>query len=1387
MAKKGGKTPPASQEKSKSKKKGQNNEKSESDQDRRAKQQANRAKVTSTSSWTGKLPHTLLHEHCQKRKWNKVEYDMKKIGDKGMLAFAILSYTDPKTKEILTIRMNDPTFDKSSGKGLLVPQETPIEARHMAATVALYRIAFNTNLHMMLPPNHKTLWYELDDFRKKFAKQNSFACERIFNVEPFQQLLTDRKAKELHDKEQEAKQQQAEKAHKAPILITSTPSPKVAVKEPSSLDNRIIKFPNKVWENATFIDLEESSRSLIEKTLKTQIDWTAKKYVGPVTQEREYLESKLQAFGFRKPHVIEAMTYADPLSFLLFNLPEDDLPEFFHKRLEDSKMKVEIASLPLPVRNALARLMESGVSYDEALYALQTSNMDENEAAGFLTEKLLTKTPTQSSQITTQESQEIWQQELESLQSIYGDDVIEILNDDKTCFSMQLLENYKLKLKVYKTSHYPDTIPGIIVSTFDKNYKLPNYIKLAIVTRLLEHVAESSLLGDMLVYHMFEWLQENISSIIDNPGRLLQVVEGSNKTAQTREVSKSRGRNYKIKTLSPQEIDKLKSDYSKRRQSSSFENMQQQRSKLPAWKIQDKIVKMIMSNDVVLITGETGSGKSTQVVQFVLDHLIAVQKDFAQTKIICTQPRRISAIGLAERVSDERCVECGDEVGYVIRGVNKTSAFTRIKFMTTGVLVRILQTAKDFLQNTIVFIDEVHERSVDTDLIVILLKNLMGRIPGLKIVLMSATVNVDVFKKFFGHLETCHIEGRTFPIKDYFLEEVLEILDFKIKRKKISYDDDVEEDPYLKPSADSKFFRSGQLDYDLITGLVNHVHQRLLHEGNDGSILIFLPGVGEISSCCKNLAKMDEFTVLPLHSALTPEDQKKVFRKYSKRKIVVSTNIAETSITIDDCVATIDSGRVKNVFYNPTDNVTKLQETFVSRAEAQQRRGRAGRVRAGYSFKLFSKSLYNEMQPLPTPEIKRVALESLYLSVKAMGIKNVIDFLGTGLDPPPLKFLQKSQQLLTAAGLLAEFNNSLTELGRFISLMPVMDYKHGKLLIYSIIFGCTDLGVLIVSILGAGGSPFIITNDNRDSVKKICSSYGAGGDLLAMTHLIRAYFNIRDNGAKRAFVRDHHLSFNKLRDIASSKSQLYSMLKDVGFLPIKYTPGGTYLNRNAENWEIVQAILTGAFYPQVARVQQPDPKYVHTSSGSVEREAEAKLTKLWLRNEEYIDRVNDMHPDSRVTNSELPATRAFLHPSSIFFDTSRDEALPVSEMTPDSKRTTKRTAQLRAPFVVYNSSHATTKLYLRDITPTSTLALLLFGGPIKYDLNAARHSPGIIVDNWLPIRTWCKNGVLIKELRSCLDRVIREKLEDPSYISESLGCHGGDDVLGVVESLVKQA
>lgn len=1362
----------------------------------------NRLKISSSNNWTGKLPVALLHEMCQKKKWNKVEYEVKRIRDKGLLGIAILSYTDEKTKKILTIRMNDPTYSKTKQTGVLMPQETAIEAKHFAATLALYRVAFNTNLHMVLPPNHKKLWYELDDYRKLLLKNDPNSCNIIFDPEPFLTLVNTLKMKEKRSKDLKIQQEKQEKSQKMPILLTSL---KFSNDKNIGFDSKnqeqlnsdsghAIKFSSKMWEKATFIDLEEKSRKLIEDSLKSSINWNEKKYKGESNEGRILLQKRLLMLGFRESHIYEAMDYGDPLGFLLFNLPEDDLPSFFHKRQSDSKTRVELSKLPLNINNMIDKLMESGFSYDEVLIALEKSEYNEAEAAGFLVEHLIPYNKIEQD-ISSQDSQYIWDQELNSLNSIYGD-MIQVLTSNS--YTIDLADTPNLKLKIYKTSKYPISLPGIIISTFNKKYKLANYIKQSILKNLLRYIHEMHLLGDIMVFHLFEWLNQNLNTIIENPGRLLHdkfMINTIDSEKSTKKMCFSF--NNKLKNnelLSDSEIESMKSNYGEKIKSLEYLTMLKERKKLPAWKKKDVIVNMVDKHDVILVTGDTGSGKSTQIVQFLLDDLIVKKPKYFKGKIICTQPRRISAIGLAERVSDELCTKCGDEVGYIIRGVNKTSRSTRIKFMTTGILVRILQSNKSFLNDTIVVVDEVHERSVDTDLIIILLKELLGKVPGMKIILMSATVRIDTFKLFFKNLEMCHIEGRTFPITDYYLDDVLKVLDFKIKREKFKPKQNLEEidieNLYITPTADSKFFKSGQINYELLSQTTVYVHNQLSHKSNNGSIIIFLPGVGEIVRCCRSLKSLDEandFIILPLHSALTPYDQKLVFGVYKgKRKIIVSTNIAETSITIDDCVATIDTGRVKITEYNSKDNTTRLVETFVSKAEAKQRRGRAGRVCEGYSFKLFSKKLYEtEMMDSPVPEIHRISLESLYISIKSMGIKDVINFLNKGLEAPPIESLKKAERNLTALGLLSEDNLSLTGLGKTISLLPVMDSKHGKLLMYSIIFGCADIGVLIASILSINSLPFVIGHDNRDEIKQLLSQYKHRGDLLAVVEIIQQYLLITDSSTKKKFIKTNCLSYNKISDILSCRSQLYSILQDTGFLPLNYIPGSTsYVNRNSRNFKIMKYVLTGAFYPNIAKIQFPDLKFISTSSGTIEKNADAKILKYWIRNEEYIDKIFGHSTNNEDIKQTFPATRVYIHSSSILFSNNNFESsTSLSNDTTSTLRKSQNTTT-KAPFIIFNSIYETDKVYLKYLTPTSTLALLLFGGPIEYDLSKATHYPGIILDSWLPIRTWCKNAVLLKELKHLLDQTIKNMLENPTSYDHDNQILESRSIIDLVEKII---
>ncbi len=1333
---------------------------------------------------SGKTPINLLHEHAQRSKWEKVQYDMFKVKD-GFVASAILQWKDPKTNEFIDVKVTHK----------LPSKETPIEARYFAATVALHRVCFNKNLHMVLPREFKDVWNELEDQRKAIWKENSEKHNKLYNNEPFKVVLEERKLQAKKSKEAQVKLNNEAKVKKTPVVLTSiknsvpsTPKlpkfktateSKVTKPQTSKKSTSAVSFPRKVWETALSFTFTVEQRDLIQKSIKSHINWQK------TTKNESEMKSLLLSIGFRPSHVDESLQYQDPLSFLLFNVPEDDLPFFFQDSTSSDSITVAEKNEGL-----VRKIMNFGVGRSEAIMALNGNGQDLQKTIISLTQKLVNYEENQDL-IDPVESQDLWNEEIGSLSSIYEPSKIVVLDES----SVQINFNSFLCLRVYKSPCYPNDLAGLMISTIDENHKLPNYVKLNLVKGMARYAIDNAL-GISYIYSLVDWLQENSERIIESPGLLLESSDIAQSVKDLNIDSQNSSTQRRFFKSNP-DINFIKNDYEKRTKTVELKNSIKARTKLPAWNEQENLLKIINSNKVSLITGETGSGKSTQLVQFLLDDLYS--KGNYHTQIFCTQPRRISAIGLAERVAEERASVCGEEVGYIIRGANKSNKNTRIKFLTTGILVKFLQNGDDFLNNAILVIDEVHERSMETDLIIILLKKLLNKYKDLKIVMMSATVDLSVFQNFFKGLSSAHIKGRTFPIEDFYLDDVLQKTDFQIEMN----------DEWISPRADSKFFQTGNVNYDLITSLVSEIHEDLIDESNDGSILIFLPGVAEINKCVKLLNQNfnPPSVILPLHSALSPQEQHKVFETFpGKRKIVVSTNIAETSITINDCVVTIDSGRVKSMSYNSIDNTTRLVEIFESKAEAKQRRGRAGRVSNGKSYKLFTKETYDSMMDSPIPEIKRINLESLYLVVKSMGIKDVIAFLNTGMDPPPLNSLIKSEELLKCAGLVNEYDD-LTELGKFISLLPIIDPKHGKLLIFSIIFGCTDIGILTASVLSVG-TPFIKSADLRDEIKQTLSKTKDLGDLLSSVIIVDQYLKSHSPSEKKQFMTKNYLSFNKINEIKSAKTQYLSILEDIGFLPLKYKEGQSHLNRNSTNYNVIKAIICGSFYPQVARVQLPDPKYLNTSSGAVQVDPEAKATKYWIRNEEYISALNR---SGVVEDEKLPATRAFIHPSSVMFDTNSNSSTPqsgilqdlksdredgliefekIQQLRPKDFTPTLRNAKskaLKSSFIVYNSSTVTSKLFLRDITPTSTLSTLLFGGPLSYDLSSissGRQSPGIVLDNWLPIKTWSKNAVLIKELRLLLDQVIKLKLEDPSYSSNKEN-KKGDDVLELVDLILK--
>jgi ATP-dependent RNA helicase DHX57 len=447
------------------------------------------------------------------------------------------------------------------------------------------------------------------------------------------------------------------------------------------------------------------------------------------------------------------------------------------------------------------------------------------------------------------------------------------------------------------------------------------------------------------------------------------------------------------------------------------------------------------------------------------------------------QPRRLAATGVAARVAEERGEDKPGRgsVGYVVRGDSAISNNTRLLFCTFGILLRQLQSEGALDCITHIIIDEVHERNLDGDVLMALLKQCLDTTPHLRVVLMSATLDADRFAAYWGdNTPRIHIPGRAFPVEDFLLEDVLAMTGYnppkkrkkkyfgsgnqQRQRKSTPWDDsqksdeekEEEEEPMEKSAGTTSSWQpqvpleervkrvdETDIDYDMLGQLVKYlITEKAM--GKDGSILVFLSGAPEINQAKTVISKITSglpILLLLLHGGLQSKEQNMVFRPSTNAvKVILSTNVAETSITIPDCTVVIDSCREKQSSYDPVNRMPLLVEHFASKASLKQRRGRAGRVRAGKCYKLISKSTHAKLLDHTAPEITRCALDQTLLSLLFLGVERGNgSFLRTLLDPPSQESVDAASFSLEKIGALERFQGDelrLTPLGMHLAGIP---------------------------------------------------------------------------------------------------------------------------------------------------------------------------------------------------------------------------------------------------------------------------------------------------------------------------------------------------------------
>ena len=559
----------------------------------------------------------------------------------------------------------------------------------------------------------------------------------------------------------------------------------------------------------------------------------------------------------------------------------------------------------------------------------------------------------------------------------------------------------------------------------------------------------------------------------------------------------------------------------------------EKREQLPVYDAKERIQKLVKKYQTVLLVGETGSGKTTQIPQFLLE----LEPDAG---IACTQPRRVAAMSVSARVAEEMDVKLGDEVGYTIRFDDTSSEKTRIKYLTDGMLLREAMIDPLLKRYSVLIIDEAHERTVSTDILLGMVKELLAKRPELRVVVMSATLEEKKFQKYFAEAPLIHVTGRMYGVETYFTR--------------------LPEANYLE-------------------GCIRTAIQIHLFEG-PGDVLVFLCGEDEIETAVERIeygAKMaahgtagahkGPLVCLPLYSALPPQQQKKVFEPVPEgtRKIVVATNIAETSVTIDGVVFVVDSGFSKQKVFNPKLRVESLLVTPISQAAARQRSGRAGRTRPGKCFRMYARTGYEKLlQPQTYPEILRCNLGSIVLNLKTMGVEDLVRF--DFIDPPAPETLMRALELLNWLGALND-DGDLTEFGRAMSAYPV-EPEMAAMLLNGPKFKCGGEMAKIASILSVQ-SPFL-TNHTPAAKRSREEFYHPTGDHVAALQLYESW---EESGADSRWAADNFLNPRPLKQATSIFRQLTSIMSRQGldFRTVDSTQDRQFANH------IRKAILSAYF------------------------------------------------------------------------------------------------------------------------------------------------------------------------------------------------------------------
>nr|XP_019592913.1 PREDICTED: ATP-dependent RNA helicase A isoform X3 [Rhinolophus sinicus] len=742
----------------------------------------------------------------------------------------------------------------------------------------------------------------------------------------------------------------------------------------------------------------------------------------------------------------------------------------------------------------------------------------------------------------------------------------------------------------------------------------------------------------------------------------------------------------------------------------------QERDSLPVKKFESEILEAISNNSVVIIRGATGCGKTTQVPQFILDDFIQNDRA-AECNVVVTQPRRISAVSVAERVAYERGEEPGKSCGYSVRFESVLPRpHASILFCTVGVLLRKLEAGIRGISHVIV--DEIHERDINTDFLLVVLRDVVQAYPEVRVVLMSATIDTSMFYEYFFNCPIIEVYGRTYPVQEYFLEDCIQMTSFvpppKDKKKKDKdKDEDGEEDdancnlicgdeygPETKMSMAQ--LNEKETPLELIEALLKYIETLNV----PGAVLVFLPGWNLIYTMQKHLEMNPHFgshryQILPLHSQIPREEQRKVFDPVPDgvTKVILSTNIAETSITINDVVYVIDSCKQKVKLFTAHNNMTNYATVWASKTNLEQRKGRAGRVRPGFCFYLCSRARFEKLETHMTPEMFRTPLHEIALSIKLLRLGGIGQFLAKAIEPPPLDAVIEAEHTLRELDAL-DSNDELTPLGRILAKLPI-EPRLGKMMIMGCIFYVGD-ALCTISAATCFPEPFISEGKRLGYVHRNFAG-NRFSDHVALLSVFQAWDDARMGGeeAEIRFCEHKRLNMSTLRMTWEAKVQLKEILINSGF-PEDCLLTQVFTNIGPDNnLDVVISLLAFGVYPNVC--YHKEKRKILTTEG---------------RN-------------------------ALIHKSSVNCPfSSQDMNYP-------------------SPFFVFGEKIRTRAISAKGMTLVTPLQLLLFASK-----KVQSDGQMVLIDDWIKLQISHEAAACITALRAALEALVVEVTKQPDIISQ---------------------